>query len=197
MPLRNHTTGLRKLRQPIHCRYEPSHHNRRVVRRVLANERVDLPEIVAGLFSPENRPHRRNCFLISSCETSCPASDCRSPSSILIKKQSFSTASSSVASSGRLRSASMARSLAVWVRMSEFYTPNRTTTPHSLPCRPRKRRLAWSADGLRLTAARPLRLRSTASKTERISWGGIRSLLECVDSGSTIIACAARRFTAD
>ena len=110
---RNCPTGFREGGQPIGRSDQLGNNDRRIMRGILTNECANGSEIGTGLLSPENNPHGKNCFLTSSWDTSSPASDCRRPSSIFAMKHSRSMASSIVARSGNVFSASMARCFSV------------------------------------------------------------------------------------
>ena len=110
---RNGPTGFRKGGQSTGRGNQLGDDDRRVMRGVLTDECANSREIGTGLIGPENNPHGKNCFLISSWDTSWPASDCRRPSSIFAIKHRRSMASSIVALSGKVLSASMARSFSV------------------------------------------------------------------------------------
>lgn len=97
---RNCPARFREGDQSICRRYEAGDDDRRVVRRVLTDERANRRQIGTRLLGPENNPHDRNCFLTSSWDTSWRASDWRRPSSIFAMKHSRSIASSIVACSG-------------------------------------------------------------------------------------------------
>jgi len=96
----NCPTRFKECDQSICRRYEAGDDDRRVVRRVLTDERANRRQIGTRLLGPENNPHNRNCLLTSSWDTSWRASDWRRPSSILAMKHSRSMASSIVACSG-------------------------------------------------------------------------------------------------
>jgi hypothetical protein len=67
---RNGPTGLRKRHQPIGCGDELGNDDRRVLRRILADERANGCKVRTGLLGPEENPHDKNCFLTSSWDTS-------------------------------------------------------------------------------------------------------------------------------
>ena len=68
--LRNGPTGLGERDQPIGRGDELRDDDRRVLGRVLADERANGSEVRTGLLSPEQNPHDKNCFLTSSWDTS-------------------------------------------------------------------------------------------------------------------------------
>ena len=110
---RNYPARFREGDQSLRSRNEASDDDRRVVRRVLTDERPNCGQVGLRLLRPEDHSHDKNCFLTSSWDTSCRASDWRRPSSIFAMKHSRSMASSIVACSGKVRSASMARCFSV------------------------------------------------------------------------------------
>ena len=73
--LGNGSARFREWNQSICCGDEAGDDDRRVMRRVLADERVNRGQIGLRLLGPENLSHDRNCLLISSCDTSWRASD--------------------------------------------------------------------------------------------------------------------------
>jgi len=66
---------FRKGDQSIGRRDEPGDDDRRVVRRVLTDERANRGQVGQRLLRPEHDPHDKNCFLTSSWDTSWRASD--------------------------------------------------------------------------------------------------------------------------
>ena len=63
---RNCPARFREWDQSICRRYEAGDDDRRVVRRVLTDERANRGQVSASLLSPEDNPHDKNCFLTSS-----------------------------------------------------------------------------------------------------------------------------------
>ncbi len=72
---RNCPTRFREWDQSIRSRNEAGDDDRRIVRRVLTDERANRGQVGTRLLSPENNLHDRNCFLTSSWDTSWRASD--------------------------------------------------------------------------------------------------------------------------
>ena len=62
----NRPARFRERDQPIRRRYEAGDDDRRVMRRVLTDERVNRGQVGSRLLGPEDNPHDRNCFLTSS-----------------------------------------------------------------------------------------------------------------------------------
>ncbi len=67
---RNGPTGLWERDQPIGRGDDLGYDDRRVLRRVLADERANSSEVRLGLLGPEKNPHDKNCFLTSSWDKS-------------------------------------------------------------------------------------------------------------------------------
>lgn len=67
---RDGPTGLGERSQPIDRGDELGDDDRRVVRRVLADERVNGDDVRTGLLGPEKRSHDKNCFVTSSWDRS-------------------------------------------------------------------------------------------------------------------------------
>jgi len=109
----DYAARLGERHQAISRRNEARDDHPGIVRRILADEGANRGQVGLCLRRPANRPHDKNCFLTSSWETSWRASDCRRPSSTFATKHSRSIASSIVACSGNVRSASMARCFSV------------------------------------------------------------------------------------
>ena len=88
----NCPTRFREWNKTICSRNEAGNDDRRVVRRVLTDERANRRQVGLRLLRPERDPHDRNGFLTSSWDTSWRASDWRRPSSIFAMKHSRSMA---------------------------------------------------------------------------------------------------------
>ena len=71
----NGSAGFWEWNQAICRRDEPSHYDRCVVRRVLTDERANRSQVGLRLLGPEDLSHDKNCFLISSWDTSWRALD--------------------------------------------------------------------------------------------------------------------------
>jgi hypothetical protein len=71
----NRTARFRVWAQSICCRDETGDDDRRVVRRVLTDERANRSQVGLRLLRPKDHPHDKNCFLTSSWDTSWRASD--------------------------------------------------------------------------------------------------------------------------
>ena len=72
---RNCPTRFREWDQSLCHRYEAGDDDRRVVRRVLTDERANRSQVGLRLLRPEDDSHDKNCFLTSTWDTSCRASD--------------------------------------------------------------------------------------------------------------------------
>ena len=72
---RNRSPGFWEWNQSLGRRDEPSHDDCCEVRRVLTDERANRSQVGLRLLRPQNLGHDKNCFLISSCDTSWRASD--------------------------------------------------------------------------------------------------------------------------
>ena len=73
--LGNGSARFREWNQSICCGDEAGDDDRRVMRRVLPDERTDRGQIGLRLLRPEHLSHVRNCVLISLYDTSWRASD--------------------------------------------------------------------------------------------------------------------------
>ena len=62
----DHATGLREVMQPFSCCNQLCDDNRRVLGRILTDERVNGGEVGLGLVGPKQGSHERNRFLTSS-----------------------------------------------------------------------------------------------------------------------------------
>ena len=70
----NRSAGFWEWNQSIGRRNEPSNDDCCVVRRVLTDERANRSQVGLRLLRPQDLSHDKNCFLISSCDTSWRAS---------------------------------------------------------------------------------------------------------------------------
>ncbi len=71
----NSSARFREWNQPIRRCDQAGDDDRRVVRRVLTDERANRSQVGLRLLGPQNHPHDKNCFLTSSWDTSWRASD--------------------------------------------------------------------------------------------------------------------------
>ena len=66
LEFRNGSTRLREGNQSVRRRYEAGDDHRRIVKRVLTDERANRGQVGTSLLGPEDNPHDKNCFLTSS-----------------------------------------------------------------------------------------------------------------------------------